>query len=71
MSSKNEYGLDVGYFECKLSLVLRDISRYEPHELARELARLSVTADGDVLSEPEFSRTTIIESNTGTINIAL
>jgi hypothetical protein len=41
---KNEYGLDVSYFEGKLNLVLRDIDRYTPGELFRELSRLSLTA---------------------------
>jgi len=41
---KNEYGLDVSYFEGKLNLVVRDISRYTPAELFRELSRLSLTA---------------------------
>lgn len=53
---KNEYGLDVSYFKSKLSLVVRDIQRYTPSELARELARLSVTADGKVVKESEFSK---------------
>ena len=50
----NEYGLDYRYFAKKLELIQRDISRYTPDELARELARLSKTADAKVLAESEF-----------------
>jgi hypothetical protein len=52
---KNEYGLDVSYFESNLAQIQRDLSRYTPDELARALARLSVTADAKVLHETEFS----------------
>ena len=52
----NEYGLDVNYFSEKLNFILRDASRYTPAEMARELARLSVTADEAVIQENEFSR---------------
>ncbi|MBA57004.1 MAG: hypothetical protein CMK89_21350 [Pseudomonadales bacterium] len=41
---KNEYVLDVSYFESKLSLVVRDCSNYTPKEMARELVRLALTA---------------------------
>ena len=51
----NQYGLDVSYFKGKLELVLRDIKNYTPDELARELARLSVTADKAVVKENEFT----------------
>jgi len=40
----NEYGLDINYFKGKLKLVLRDIDRYTPAELFRELSRLSLTS---------------------------
>lgn len=50
----NEYGLDANYFAAKLKLILRDISRYTPAEMARELARMSLTADKSVLGEDEF-----------------
>lgn len=52
----NEYGLDANYFAEKLKLILRDISRYTPAEIARELARMSVTADKSVLGEDEFAQ---------------
>ena len=51
----NRYGLDVSYFEKWISRALRDISNYKPSELARELARMSRTADSEVMKEPEFS----------------
>ena len=40
----NEYGLDINYFKGKLKLVLRDIDRYTPAELFRELSQLSLTS---------------------------
>jgi hypothetical protein len=40
----NEYGLDVNYFKGKLKLIVRDLDRYTPAELFRELSRLSLTA---------------------------
>lgn len=52
----NNYGLDVNYFTEKLSLLIRDMDRYTPAEMARALARLSVAADPAVINEPEFSR---------------
>lgn len=51
----NQFGLDADYFNQKLGLLLRDMRHYTPDELARQLARLSKAADGDVLLEPEFS----------------
>ena len=42
---KNEYGLDVSYFESKLKLVVRDCSRYTPEEMSRELTRLAIAAN--------------------------
>lgn len=53
---QNSYGLDVDYFKEKLQLVVRDIKNYAPNELARELARLSTTADASVILEPEFNQ---------------
>ena len=50
----NINGLDANYFAKKLKLIHRDINDYTPRELARELARLSRTADKNVLHEPEF-----------------
>jgi hypothetical protein len=61
----NEYGLDVSYFAGKLEMIQRDLSRYTPDELARALARLSATADSDVLSEPEFCRAVSIKTVAG------
>ena len=54
----NEYGLNVEYFKKKLRLVIRDAYRYTPDEMARELARLSVTANKKVIKEKEFNRGT-------------
>lgn len=52
----NEYGLDVDYFKRKLNLVLRDADRYTPDEMARELARMSVVANSEVIKEKEFTQ---------------
>ncbi len=48
---KNQYGLDVSYFESKLKIVLRDVANYTPQEMARELHRLSMTADENAVCE--------------------
>jgi hypothetical protein len=53
----NEYGLDTNYFTDKLTRIIRDISRYRPSELARELLRMSLTADDNVIKEKEFTET--------------
>lgn len=53
----NEYGLDTNYFTDKLTRILRDISRYRPSELSRELLRMSLTADDNVIKEKEFTET--------------
>jgi len=53
---RNEYGLDMGYMVGKLNVLIRDISRHQPDEAARVLARLAKVADEAVLSEPEFSQ---------------
>ena len=53
---KNRYGVDISYFQGKLSQVIVNLDNYTPAELARELARLSVTADESViLNEDEFN----------------
>lgn len=53
---RNAFGLDVRYAHEKLELVLRDLDRYTPTELARTLARLSVAVDPRVLGkELEFT----------------
>ena len=53
---KNRYRLDVSYFQGKLAQVTSSLDNYTPEELARELARLSVTADESViLNEDEFN----------------
>lgn len=53
----NRYGVDVAYFR---NLINRELNRplvdYRPDELARVLLRMAVTADSQVLSEPEFSK---------------
>ena len=52
----NKYGLDYKYFQEKLELIIRDAPRYSPSEMARELARLSKTADdGVIYTEAEFN----------------
>jgi hypothetical protein len=56
----NDYGLDVQYFRKWLDR-LSDISRYKPSELARELARMSRTADDKVMLEDEFAGERIAE----------
>jgi hypothetical protein len=52
----NRYGVDVGYFRKTINRELnRDLSNFKRDELARVLARLSVTADKQVIHEDEFS----------------
>lgn len=52
----NEYGLNYKYFQSKLSIVAWDAENYTPDEMARELARLSISAnDKVILGEPEFN----------------
>jgi len=51
----NRYGLDVDYFTRKMMRMVRDMADFTPSEMARQLARMSKTADETVLSEPEFS----------------
>jgi hypothetical protein len=51
----NRYGLDMAYFRCLFNRELNiRLSDYRPDELARVLARAALTADSEVLSEPEF-----------------
>lgn len=51
----NRYGLDMAYFRNVINRELnRPLVDYRPHELARIFARLSRTADSDVMFEPEF-----------------
>jgi hypothetical protein len=45
--AENRYGLDAGYFKKKLGQVVWGIDNYTPEELARELARLAVTAENE------------------------
>jgi hypothetical protein len=53
---KNRYGVDINYFQGKLSQAIVNLDNYTPAELARVLARLSVTADEAViLNEEEFN----------------
>jgi len=52
---KNEYGLDIDYFESLIKRELTDLSRYKPDEFARACLRMAMTACSDTLSEPEFS----------------
>lgn len=54
-NGKNRYGVDVSYFRKTINRELnRGLSDYKPDELARVLARLSVTADRLVIFESEF-----------------
>jgi len=51
----NRYGVDVSYFRKTINRELnRDLNNFKPDELARVLARLSVTADSAVIFEDEF-----------------
>jgi len=53
----NKYGLDCDYFEKKLKLIVRDACNYTPAEMARELARISISADSNVIfTEKEFNQ---------------
>ena len=54
-NGKNRYGVDVSYFRNLINRELnRPLENYTPDELARVFARLSKTADPDVMNEPEF-----------------
>jgi len=55
---ENRYGVDVTYFEVWNDRIFNSesgLTNYKPDELARELARMSRTADSEVLKEPEFN----------------
>lgn len=53
--STNQYGLDNDYFERKIAILHRDgLRNWTQAELARELARMSRTADNTVMYEYEF-----------------
>ena len=43
----NKYGLDVDYFRKKLEGILRDIKRYAPDEMYRELTKLANVAKAE------------------------
>lgn len=51
----NKYGLDVAYFQRWFERSLKDLSNYTSDELARELARMSMAANKNIVCEPEFS----------------
>jgi len=56
-NGSNRYGLDIGYFRKTINRELNhSLKDYMPDELARVLARLSVTADKDVIFENEFQK---------------
>lgn len=65
-NGKNRYGVDVSYFRKTINRELnRSLSNFKPDELARVLARLSVTADSQVIFEDEFqSRNKDLAKNT-------
>ncbi len=52
--SSNRYGVDITYFKKWIARAFRDMNDYKPDELARELARMSRTADSAVIMELEF-----------------
>ena len=55
----NRYGVDVSYFRNTINRELnRSLRDFRPDELARVLARLSNTADANVMHEDEFKRKT-------------
>jgi hypothetical protein len=54
---KNEYGLDISYFEDKIQTqVLPSIHNMSPAEFARECARMAMAANPAVFQELEFVR---------------
>ena len=60
----NRYSVDISYFRKTINRELnRGLSDFKPDELARVLARLSVTADKSVIHESEF------ESNSGWVSV--
>lgn len=52
---KNRFGVDTTYFRRLFDRKLKNLADYTPAELARVLARMSMTADDSVLLEKEFS----------------
>ena len=52
---KNRYGVDASYFRKWFDRALTNLEDYKPDELARELARMSKTADPKVMLEREFN----------------
>lgn len=54
-SGKNRFGLDMDYLKRRLNRLIRDLADFPPDEAARELARMSRTADSSVLAESEFN----------------
>lgn len=56
----NRYGLDVNYLTRKMLRLIRDMGNFKPDEMARELARMSKTADAVVMAEPEFNGTSVL-----------
>jgi hypothetical protein len=68
----NRYGLDVAYFRKTINRELnRDLRSFMPSELARVLARLSVTADKQVIHEPEFSEAHNLEQHDKGVDSAI
>jgi septal ring factor EnvC (AmiA/AmiB activator) len=68
----NRYGLDVAYFRKTINRELnRDLRGFMPSELARVLARLSVTADKQVIHEPEFSEAHNLEQHDKGVDSAI
>ncbi|WP_440216285.1 hypothetical protein [Chromobacterium piscinae] len=43
----SQYGVDVGYFDRKLASVIPAMDNYKPDDLAREFARMAITADAN------------------------
>lgn len=68
--SNNQYGLDNDYFERKIAILHRDgLKNWMPDELARELARMSRTADKSVMQEPEFAAPVVERQETVVIDL--
>lgn len=58
----NEYGLDINYFEKKLKLIVRDVSRYTPSEMERELLKyVKVAHDQIGEKDPEYINIELIK----------
>ena len=53
---KNRYGVDISYFQGRLSELIVKLDNYTPAELARVFARLSIVAnEAVILNEDEFN----------------